>query len=663
LTVAQQSDAEIDALLDAAEDTAIPAPLCFGIREITDSRAVSICDALYLNENVKARELADNWVRMEPDHPGAQFALAEVMFSVEANLPRALYHLNLAESLTNYSSLGRALASGFLEWHYLTLSQLSYVHQLMGDQVAALSYLEKLESIYGQDVESFRGWPLIKLKEYEAARASANLVLQESDDERARARAWNTLCAVELASLQPKGSLVSCDRAIDEDEDIAAIENDSDTVYLVNASEVSLSLLKIEEAEAFLDRAARFPNPESVANPWVYKLYLTMNQGRLDEARQALDSMLLWRENQVPVVGVMNRAEHLLAAAMFLVLSGYGEDAARLATTAMNEPDRNGSFSADDDQKDALAALVTMIAHKTAYQAALEASSSLGFLQRSKARLMSQGLRISAWRAERRAASLFADQSLMLNRFRPYAPLDVHIPEWVEHELISLMGTGISSQLLDQARSQGAFLLNEGYFHAYATEVSFLRGDHPGVLENGLLSLPILPEQEVLLRARLQARMADASLKTGQIDTALQHFESALQLDPGIIRRLGTSIPVSFRDDGSRDSRELVNGLRRSPRFQEITDGFPLEVRMKPEPTACLYNKTGRTLGCYTLDPTESVSGLTLLDQMIAGLHRQLFTPGYELSEAQIALLLGSSVIMSAQQERNRQRDELTVLQ
>ena len=35
-------------------------------------------------------------------------------------------------------------------------TQLSYVHQLMG-QVISLKYLERLEAVYGQDVESFRG--------------------------------------------------------------------------------------------------------------------------------------------------------------------------------------------------------------------------------------------------------------------------------------------------------------------------------------------------------------------------------------------------------------------------------------------------------------------------------------------------------------------------
>ena len=93
-----------------------------------------------------------------------------------------------------------------MQWHYLTLSQLSYVYQLMGDQLKSLEYLDKISSIYQLDVESSRGWPLIKLKQYEAARESAQQVLENSNNPIERARAWNTLCVVELASLAPHES-------------------------------------------------------------------------------------------------------------------------------------------------------------------------------------------------------------------------------------------------------------------------------------------------------------------------------------------------------------------------------------------------------------------------------------------------------------------------
>ncbi|MEQ9069734.1 MAG: hypothetical protein RLO18_23575, partial [Gimesia chilikensis] len=117
-------------------DIDIPTPrsaLCFGFSDITDQRALAICDALTIDQNVRARELAEQWLREDPANPAAQFAFAEILYRVEGNLARALFHLNRAEALTNYGTLEEAFDSGNVQWHYLTLSQLSYVHQLMGD--------------------------------------------------------------------------------------------------------------------------------------------------------------------------------------------------------------------------------------------------------------------------------------------------------------------------------------------------------------------------------------------------------------------------------------------------------------------------------------------------------------------------------------------------
>ena len=274
-----------------------------------------------------------------------------------------------------------------MQWHYLTLSQLSYVYQLMGDQLKSLEYLDKISSIYQLDVESSRGWPLIKLKQYEAARESAQRVLENSNNPIERARAWNTLCVVELARLAPVESTFACDQTIDEEGDISDKANDYDTVYLTNASEVALSLLQLQKAENYLDRATRVLNPDSVADPWIYKLFLTLSQGRFDEARDALSRMLIWREQQKPLVNVMNRAEHFLVSANFLMLAGYPEDAVNLSKAALNEPDRNGSYSADDAQKDAFAALVNMVANRIEYQIQLETLPGENFFESIRHRL------------------------------------------------------------------------------------------------------------------------------------------------------------------------------------------------------------------------------------------------------------------------------------
>jgi tetratricopeptide (TPR) repeat protein len=637
-------------------------PLCFGFSDITDVRALEVCSALNLDENVKARELSEQWLREQPDNPAAQFALAEVLFTVEGNMARALYHLNRAEELTGYTSLTEAIAADNVIWHYLTLSQLSYVHQLMGNQLKSLEYLDKLHDIYGQEIESFRGWPLIKLKQYEAARASANLVLQTSDNARERSRAWNTLCAVELASLQPIESLSACDRAIDEDENLADSNNDYDTVYLSNASEVSLSLLQIDKAEEYLDRATRYLNPDSVADPWIYKLYLTMNQSRFDEAREALDRMLIWRETQDPVVSVMNRAEHFLVSASFLLLAGYAEDAIKLTATALNQPDRNGSYSADDAQKDSFAALLNMMANETEYQVQLEMLSTMSLAQRLQARPHLWRLQLDAWRAERRAASLYASSEVLLSRLRPYSPLDVHVPEWIEPEIIRIMGTGVMSQMLTQADAAGAFTLNHGYYNAYGTEIAALEHQDEVVLGLGERALTELPSQESLLRGRVSARMAQSAWELEDYSTALALFRQAYALDPSITRRLGLSLPVTLVGDDTALASEVMDLLARSPRFHTDPNGLRLEVTSTQDLSICLKSRSAETLTCYTMAPDSSQGSAEIARQLVLQFHTDTFGLGFDISKAQRSMLLGSSVILSAQTNGNQQNNRDAVL-
>ena len=656
LSAKAQDDLSID--LNNIEIPEARLPLCFGLSDISELPALEICDALNLDLNVKARELSEQWVRTKPDSPAAQFALAEVLLTVEGNMPRALFHLSRAEELTGYETLETAFNSGYMPWHYLTLSQLSLVHQLMGEQIKSLEYLDKLNEIYGLDIEPLRGWPLIKLKQYDAARQSANRVLQTNDNERERARAWNTLCAAELASLLPIKSTSACDRTIDGDENNSSRTNNFDTVYLTNASEVALSLLEIEQAEDYLRRATQYLNPNSVADPWIYMLYLSMNQGRFDEARNALDSMLLWREQQEPIVSIMNRAEHFLVSASFLLLAGYAEDAVKLTKTALNQPDRNGSYSADDEQKDAYAALLNMAANRAEYQIQLENMATMNFIGAMKARLNSITLQLNAWRAARRAGSLFAKFEVIQNRLRPYAPLDVHIPEWLEPELVQLIGTGVMSAILEQARENGAFQLNNGYYYSYRAEIAALDKDYTSVLEAAGNALTLLPEQETLLRARISARMADAFWKIGQHEESLNSYAIALRQDPSISRRLEASIPVRLDTNGSEFSKQVSKYLLRSPRFQEHENGFNLSVRETPDLSICLNARTGNVISCYAMSTAANQSSDWNAQELTRNFHVRTFGLGYDISKAQRSILLGSSVILSSLINGNQNRED-----
>jgi Tfp pilus assembly protein PilF len=412
-------------------------------------------------------------------------------------------------------------------------------------------------------------------------------------------------------------------------------------VTLTNAAEVALSRLRVDQAESLIDRATRYPNPSSVSNPWIQKLYLTLAQSRFDDAQSALEQMLIWRNRQDPLIGVSNRAEHFLASAAFLLIAGYTEDAARLAESALNQPDRNGNFSADDAQKDAIAALLTTLALRADYERQLEYASAQEWQLRLSSVAKAQLTRLAAWRAGRRAASLFANAETMRDRLRPYAPLDVHIPEWMEPEIAKLLGAGVFDLLIDDAEIRGSFRGAPGYKHAFVTETAALQKEFDRVISEGTLALSLLPSVEVLLRARVQWHLAQAYWSKGDTLAARSLLSTSLRQDPSLARRLGGNIPVALSHDGSDLALALAAKLTVSPRFDAIPEGLALEIAAT---SLCLRDGEGAVLSCYTpapnaLDPAE----------IVVEFQRQLFGVGVDLSKAQLSALMGASVVLRSQ--------------
>ncbi len=658
LGVAIILSAPINCGAQSLDDIPLPAPTsCFGLRTIVETQALSVCAALNSKQNMRARELAEQWLRQDPLSAAAHYTLAEVLLSVEGNVTRALYHLNQAETNSIVRSLDDMLAANESQpenpptsspfWHYLTLNQLSSVHQLIGNQEESLRYLDALSEAYDVDLEAYKGWPLIKLGRFEEAAKSARLVLASEElDEFSASQAWNTLCAAELAAPNENLDAPACDMALQLDEAALQAGEELNTVTLTNAAEVALSRLRIRGAEELIDRATRYPNPNSVANPWIQKLYLTLAQGRFEQAQRALAQMLIWRDRQEPLISVSNRAEHFLAGATLLLLAGYTEDSARLANSALNQPDRNGNFSADDSQKNAIAALISTLAYRADYEVQREQAAAEEGTSRYTLLAKAQLTRLAAWRTGRRAASLFADDQAMRNRLRPYAPLDVHIPEWMEPELVSLLGAGTFEALIKDAEQNGSFRGAAAYRHAYLSEVAAQREDASAILEDGLQALDLLPPEEVLLRARIQWHLAQAYWASEQFDSAMLYFTNSFRNDPSVARRLGESLPVKLLVDGSEIATSVKDKLSDSPRFQISEQGLPVEIT---KDSVCLLDNLAKPLSCYTVRPLDKPAEQSLATHIAIDFQRHLFGVGITMSKAQRSVLMGASVVLRSQ--------------
>jgi len=223
----------------------------------------------------------------------------------------------------------------------------------------------------------------------------------------------------------------------------------------------------------------------------------------------------------------------------------------------------------------------------------------------------------------------------------------------VEPEIIQLIGTGVMKNILNQARTNGAFQLNEGYYYSYLTEIAAIENDIEALLEAGALALSQLPDQEVLLRARVAANMAEAFWESDRHAEALEFFALAYQQDPSIFRRIDIKIPIMISGDQTEFAQLVETYLSRSPRFLVDRNGLILEVATSPDLATCLKTRTGTVLSCYTMAAADNQSSKWNAQELTRLFHTNTFGLGYDISKAQRSILLGSSVILSSQSNSN----------
>ncbi len=233
--------------------------------------------------------------------------------------------------------------------------------------------------------------------------------------------------------------------------------------------------------------------------------------------------------------------------------------------------------------------------------------------------------------------------------------MDVHIPEWLEPELVAVIGTGIMTKVLDLALENGAFQLNDSYYQSYKAEILYLNKNFEAAATAAATALAGLPQQEVLLKARLSARLAESLWQMGDFSEANHYFAAALRTDPSVMRRLQTSLPVDIVSDNSPMAESVRKMMAESPRFRAGQSGLILSVSSSPEPLICLRTRLGEAISCasHSVDSQQDLQSFSA--EFARNFHKQTFGIGIELSQAERTILVGSNVILSAQRSSTRQ--------
>lgn len=602
-----------------------------------DISALTGLELLRSGKLIRARELAEEILREQPDAFAGHGLLGMVLHRGEGNLPRALYHLKRGRALFEARhGLTPDDTSPWL-WHALIISELAFVTGEMGRDEEKLSYLATRDRLYDPDWPADRGWPLMRLKRYDEAREAVRAGLLLEDDDQTAA-ALTALCAIEAELHDRKAAYRACNDAADQ-----AREVHSGPTPFTNAAEATLGMLELDEAERLiLEGTDRFL-VGTVSNPWMDLMLLYLGEGRIAEALDALRHMADWRDRQPAYIDEQNRAETDAAAALFLLISGHAEEASRITARSLEQPDRTGFTSSESEQLEAATALLDSLIHRTLAAYKAEEASWSGLRDGLAARLASLQHRWRAWTSARRAASLLGERRRLVATLRPYLAGSVEIPEWVEPELTAILGPGVVAAALAEARQSETLAGASGYFDAFAAEIALLQGREGEASIHVTAALDGLPGSELLLRARVAGIGAQAALARGDRGRAMELLDLALQLDPGVIRRLGLALPTVFEAAPGPVATGAVHHLLRSPRFTSARSGFRVRVEgTENAGRASLIGLDGSVLVTAEALPRAGERAEDTARRLAQELHQQAFAPRLDLTQNDLRSLDGS---------------------
>ncbi len=588
---------------------------------------------------IRAREQAEKILRRKPDSYVAHYVMGEVEHDAEANFPRAVFHFEQARSLFENKFGNAPREQEPWRWHTRILLSLANAYGEIEQHEKKLALLARYNELYEPDHLAEQAWPLMKLRHFDAARRAAAEGLA-TDDPRQREIALNALCAIEFEAGHDDQSYVACKRAMDNSKSLGTEQDPAD---LMNFAEASRSVFKLDEAER-IDREATEVAIAWYGNPWSELTELYLREARLSEALSGLREIAGYRAARPPHVRESDRNENRRALSSFFVVLGRPDDALRITQKGLVAPDRRGHNSRDPAQDHTVAALLDRGAHGLKAERSLEQAAARPWYQRWWAEGEALVERAQGWLSARRAVREVSHDERLAGSFEIGTARSAVMPPWLAGDLVQAVGAGAARAAIKIARSEDRRSASPAYYDAFEGEAAWLAGDE---VAEQLLSRAdkALPSAEQLLRARVLALLASLREDQGAHAAAQRDFERAMQIDPGVLRRLALRLPVRVTGATEPVGEAFVSALGHSPRFDLGDQGLMVEVHAdRARGEACLIGVSGAQLACGRAEAKANESADDLAARLLSAFHDHVFAPPIDLSQVDANSLDGSTL-------------------
>ncbi len=589
---------------------------------------------------IRARELAEKILQRKPTSYVAHYVMGEVEHDAEANFPRAVFHFEQARTLFENKFGPAPREDEPWRWHTRILLSLANAYGEIEQHDKKLALLARYNELYEPDHLAECAWPLMKLRRFDAARRAAAEGLA-TDDPRQREIALNALCAIEFEAGRDDQSYVACKRAMDNAKSLGTEQDPAD---LMNFAEASRSVFKLDEAER-IDREATEVANAWYGNPWSELTELYLREARLSEALSALREIAGYRAARPPHVRESDRNENRRALSSFFVVLGRSDDALRITQKGLVAPDRRGHNSRDPAQDHTVAALLDRSAHVLKAERSLEHAAARPWYRRLWAEGEALVERAQGWISARRAVRAVSQDDRLAGSFEIGTARSAVMPPWLAGDLVRAVGAGAGRAAIQIARSEDQRSAAPAYYDAFEGEAAWLAADERAAEQLLARADKTLPSAEQLLRARVLALLASLREEQGSHAAAQRDFERAMQIDPGVLRRLALRLPVRAAATSDPVSESFLSGLGHSPRFDLGAQGLNVEVHAdRARGEACLIGASGAQLACAHAEAKANEGADDLAAKLLAAFHDRVFAPPIDLSQVDANSLDGSTL-------------------
>jgi tetratricopeptide (TPR) repeat protein len=589
---------------------------------------------------VKVLDYALDAVRKNPESFEAQYLLGLTLHRGEGNLPLAQYRLEQAKRIAMQRGGIRALPEDRQKAYLELLQELIWIYGESEQYQKQLDLIAAIQVETGLDWSHEGGWSMMKLGRYDEARALLRLKAQ-SDNPSIRATAMNTLGAIESTTGNLQAGYDWFSKLVNDDA--ASKATGIATVYS-NRAEIAISLLKFGSAETDWQESVKYFSSGSYTNPWSDLTFLYTSEGKLPLAIQAAQKMRVWDRASDATIEQHRWNLNSRMVATLLLAAGHDKAGLDMLDMVLSRPDRQGNTTSDPVEAEICLLTVYDEALRTNRERALE-GMSLSRPSEWFGRLWDAAkYTVKDWGARSRLRALVMKTKRLEWVLRPYSQ-DSTIPEWIRPEITAALGEGMSSSKLQELlkRNDETGVRERPYILEVLGESQARTGNYRGGIQSLTEALQTLPQEEVLLKARAHALLADALDRSGQTEAARAHYVSAFDLDPRVFRALGLAIPVRVHSDNDSSSRAAASWLKGSPRFRS-GNAFVVEVTRSGDGLdATLEDPSGTVLGRAGV-PWAKEGGKESAWQLYQEAQQKFFQPKINQEQANLNSLDGSTL-------------------